>query len=189
MAKVILFHSALGLRSVEHSAAGRMREASHDVVTPDLYDGEIASSVEDGLKLMDKVGWQTICARAKAALSSIPENAVLAGHSMGAGVVSVVWPERSAISGVVLLHALADIPDEVRPRTPVAIHVADPDPFAPPEQISVWRKRAIPAEIKADVFIYPGSGHFFTDVELPDYDAAATALAWSRILTFLQSIS
>ncbi|MFG2142257.1 dienelactone hydrolase family protein, partial [Streptomyces sp. NPDC048650] len=36
MAHIALFHSVLGLRSAELSAAQRLRRAGHEVVTPDL---------------------------------------------------------------------------------------------------------------------------------------------------------
>jgi dienelactone hydrolase len=37
MAQVVMFHSALGLRDAELTAAERLRAAGHDVLTPDLY--------------------------------------------------------------------------------------------------------------------------------------------------------
>ncbi|GAA1276617.1 hypothetical protein [Saccharothrix xinjiangensis] len=40
----------------------------------------------------------------------MPDETVLAGVSMGASVVSDLWPERPA-AGVLLLHATADLPD------------------------------------------------------------------------------
>ncbi len=43
MAHVILFHSVMGLRDLERDAAERFRAAGHEVVTPDLYDGQTAA--------------------------------------------------------------------------------------------------------------------------------------------------
>lgn len=40
MAEVVLFHSALGLRTGVAAAADRLRAAGHTVHTPDYYDGE-----------------------------------------------------------------------------------------------------------------------------------------------------
>ncbi|BCM19286.1 dienelactone hydrolase family protein [Mesorhizobium sp. J8] len=183
---IVLFHSSLGLRAVERKAAERMRGAGHQVITPDLYSGETASSVAEGLALMAKIGWQTICSRAREAIAGIPETAVMVGHSMGAGVISEVWPERAASKGVALLHGQADIPANVGPGFAVSVHVADPDPFATPDEVAAWRGRAAKAGFKARVFTYPSLGHFFTDDGLPDYDPAATDLAWWRVLAFLQ---
>ncbi|AZO15570.1 dienelactone hydrolase family protein [Mesorhizobium sp. M2A.F.Ca.ET.043.05.1.1] len=189
MATIVLFHSVLGLRAVEQQAAERMRGAGHDVVTPDLYAGLTAPSVDEGLDLMGKVGWEIICGRARAALLQTSRDAVLAGHSMGAGVVSAVWPERIAAAGVVLLHGLADIPTNVRRHIPVAVHVADPDTFALPEQVAGWSAAAKRCQVKAEIFTYPGIGHFYTDRALPDYNAPAAELTWSRVLAFLETIA
>jgi dienelactone hydrolase len=185
MADIVLFHSSLGLRNVEREAAARLRNWGHRVTLPDLYAGRTADSTDEGLQLMADIGWPTICQRARAALDEVPVTAVLFGISMGAGVVAEIWPERLATEAIILLHGLAAIPDVVRPATPITVHVADPDPFAPCDEIQRWRARATDASLHADIVPYSGSGHFFTDRTLPDYSAAATSVAWTRIADFL----
>ena len=37
----------------------------------------------------------------------------------------------------------------------------------------------------AELYIYPGSAHLFTDATLPEYDEAATRLVLQRSLEFL----
>ena len=49
MAKVVVFHSALGLRPGVLDAARRLRAAGHDVDTPDLYQGRAVESIEEGI--------------------------------------------------------------------------------------------------------------------------------------------
>lgn len=188
MATVVLFHSVLGLRQVEIEAANRMRSAGHTVFSPDLYAGLTTNSTEEGSLLKDSIGWQTICKRARAALDLVPETAVLAGHSMGAGVVNDMWPERPMCRGVVLLHALADIPPNAPQGMPIAVHVADPDPFALPEEVARWTTTASKAGVCADVFTYPGVGHFYTDRTLADYNWTASEQTWERVLLFLSAI-
>ena len=96
MAAVMLFHSVYGLKRVEMDAAERMRRAGHTVALPDLYAGRTADSIEAGFEIMRSVGWRAICARGRAALERLPATAVLAGHSMGAGVVGNLWPDRTS---------------------------------------------------------------------------------------------
>ncbi|HEY6434665.1 MAG TPA: dienelactone hydrolase family protein [Acetobacteraceae bacterium] len=187
MTTIVLFHSVLGLRQVEMEAADRMRALGHTVVAPDLYAGLAANSMDEGFAIMNSVGWKTICRRAQNALDLAPETAVLAGHSMGAGVIGSMWPGRPMCDGVVLLHGLAEIPQNVRHRTPIAVHVADPDPFAPPEEIAKWTMTAKRAGVRADIFSYPTAGHFYTDRTLPDFDQAATEQTWARLLDFLSA--
>lgn len=189
MVTVVLFHSVLGLRQVELDAADRLQSAGHTAVLPDLYASRVANSIDEGLELMSTIGWDTICRRAAAALERVPESAVLAGHSMGAGVVGATWPSRTKCSGVILLHGIADIPDIVRIGTPVTVHVAEYDRFASSEDVATWRSSAKRAGICADTWIYQGVGHFYSDRALSDYDQVATEQTWARVLEFLESVS
>jgi dienelactone hydrolase len=182
----VLFHSVLGLRPVELGFADRLREAGHRVVTPDLYAGRTASTLDEGFALKDAVGWETITRRAHDAVRDLPAETVLLGVSMGAGVVQEVLPERPDTAGVLLLHALGALPAGIRAGLPVQVHVADPDPIAPPAQVAAWREAAAQVSADAEVFTYPGVGHFYTDAEVPDHDEPAAGLTRRRVLEFLR---
>lgn len=188
---VALFHSMFGLREVELSAADRLRAAGHRVITPDLFAGAVAAgqgsvpTLDDGFALMDRVGWETIMARARAAVRDLPPNSVLGGLSMGVGVVGSLWPERPAAPGVFLLHATTTVPAGIGAGTPVQVHVADGDRFAPPNQLAAFRASAADAGAEAALHTYPGAGHFYTDPSLPDYDAIATDRTWHHVHALL----
>ena len=188
MAHIVLFHSALGFRTVEHEAAARLEDWGHRVTLPDLYAGRAANATDAGLALMDEIGWTTICERARSALADVPETAVLFGISMGAGVIGDIWPERPAARAIILLHGLATIPAHVKPATPVAVHVADPDPFIPHGEVERWQARAAAAGMLATISVYPGAGHFFTDPALPDFSSAAAQASWAGLESFLKRL-
>ncbi|UUV30983.1 dienelactone hydrolase family protein [Amycolatopsis roodepoortensis] len=185
MTNVVLFHSVLGLRPAELAAADRLRAAGHEVTTPDLYGGETATTLEDGFALKDRIGWSTVATRALDAARKLPEDTVLAGMSMGAVVAAGLLPHRPDTVGVLLLHAIADLPAKVREGLPIQLHAADPDDFAPPAALPGWLAAAARSGADARVFTYPGAGHFYTDSSLPDHDEDAAALTWQRILAFL----
>ncbi|WP_331741999.1 dienelactone hydrolase family protein (plasmid) [Streptomyces sp. NBC_00726] len=185
MAHIALFHSVLGLRPAEALAAERLRRAGHEVITPDLFSGETASTVDEGFQLVEQIGWAAVVKHARQALEGMPDETVLAGVSMGTSVVADLWPERPATTGVLLLHAAIDLPVPVRPGLRVQLHAAEPDDFAPPERIATLCQAAQEAGINVEVFRYPGVGHFYTDSELPDHDPAAAELTWRRVLDFL----
>lgn len=188
MAVIVFFHSVYGLRPVELDVAARLRAGGHTVVTPDLYAGQVADTIEDGFALADRVGWQTITGRGRSAVDEQPGAVVLAGISMGAGVVEALLPDREGVAGVLLWHGLAYIPSTVRAGLPVQVHLAAPDPFFPTAQIVAWRQAVNTGSAVAEVFTYPQVGHFFTDPSLPDHDPAATALAWERSVSFLSQL-
>jgi dienelactone hydrolase len=188
MAGVVLFHSSLGLRPVEGAAAAMLRADGHDVLLPDLYAGRTADTLAAGLALMDQIGWPTIVGRAESALVDMPPDAVLAGLSMGAGVVGAVWPERPNARAVILLHAPAPIPDSALPGTAVSLHAAADDPFTPADAVEEWQSKAAEQRLVWTVFRYPGVGHFFTDESSPDYDARAAQSAWTRVRSLLTGV-
>jgi dienelactone hydrolase len=186
MAHVALFHSMLGLRPPERLAAERLRQAGHLVTTPDLYDGRTAGTMDEGYSLMNEVGWPVITQRARHVMSGVPADAVLMGFSMGVGVVSTLWPERPRAAAVVLLHALAALPANARPGLRLQVHAGENDDFAPPSAVAGLLTSASDAGVAAQVFTYPGAGHFYTDASLPEHDFQAADLTWQRILEFLR---
>jgi dienelactone hydrolase len=144
--------------------------------------------MDAALALMDTVGWQVICARARRALQAVPGAAVLAGFSMGAGVIGSVWDQRETAADVVLLHGIAPIPANVRAGLPVQVHLAEDDPFASRQAVGRWQSGAVRAGLAARVFTYPGAGHFYTDPGLADYHAASADQTWQRVTAFLGAL-
>lgn len=186
--KIVLFHSALGLRAIERDTAAMMRGEGHDVVIPDLYDGMTATTLEEGLALKDTVGWTHIERRARQALRDLPGDTILVGVSMGAGVVSDMWRERPGTPAVLLIHGYAAIPDEVRAGVRAALHVAVDDRFAPEEAVAGWRAAAYSRGVATEVHHYPGVGHFFSDPHSADYDDQAAKSLRYRVRGFLREV-
>lgn len=185
MAAIVLFHSVYGFRSLERDAAERLRAAGHQVVTPDLYEGRVGQTIEEGFAIRNEIGWAELCKRAEKAIAELPAWAVLGGFSMGAGIAASLWPSRPQTSGMLLLHSIAEIPANAREGIPVQVHLADPDDFEPADEVAAWRAHAARANIGLEVFLYPGVGHLYTDPSLPDYDAKAAEATWSRVDAFL----
>ncbi|QKC82675.1 dienelactone hydrolase family protein [Mesorhizobium sp. NZP2077] len=185
MANMILFHSVLGLRDNERHLAERLRAAGHAVTLPDLYRGAVTDDLDEGFAIKARIGWDAICLEARDALDPMPGDTVLAGISMGAGVVAEVWASRPLAAGVLLFHGLATVPGNTRPGLPVQLHVADTDPFFPDADVRAWQESAETARADVQVYRYPDSGHYFSDPALPDYNETSAAQLWSRSLAFL----
>jgi dienelactone hydrolase len=185
---IALFHSVYGLRPAVLAAAERFRAAGHLVVAPDLYAGQTAATVEEGFALSDRIGWATIMQRARDAVRDLPDDTVLAGFSMGAGVAGSLLADRHDAAGLLLLHGTGGDPATVRDGLPVQLHIADPDEYFGAADVAAWRKAMGGAGAVVDVLAYPGAGHLFTDPDTPDHDRAATALARQRSLDFLDRL-
>jgi dienelactone hydrolase len=189
VADVALFHSVLGRRLAVLDAADRLRAAGHAVIAPDLYAGQAAATADAGFALCDRIGWPVIIGRARQALAGMPAETVLAGLSMGASVVAALLGERPRTAGLLLLHNTGGGGAEgIRPGLPAQLHIAEPDVYQPAAEIVSWEQAVTDAGGAVSVFRYPRAGHLFTDAGTPDYDGAASALAWQRSLSFLAGL-
>lgn len=188
MAHIILFHSVQGLREVELAAAERFRAAGHEVTTPDLYEGQTAATIDEGIAIKDQIGWDTLIERANAACVGLPDKAVLAGLSMGSAVACTLWAKRTATTGILLIHGLGELPKWVKSGLPVQAHFADPDPYLLETVAADWNDRAFRVGLALEIFTYDGVGHFYTDAASADYNAEATEQTFERALSFLESL-
>jgi dienelactone hydrolase len=96
--EVVLFHSVLGLRPAVGAFADQLRAAGHTVHTPDLFDGEVFDSLEDGARKRDATGIGELMRRARAAVANLPAEIVVAGFSMAPARLSS-WPRPDREQG------------------------------------------------------------------------------------------
>ena len=195
MAEVVLFHHVQGLTDGMRAFADGLRAGGHTVHTPDLFDGELPATIDDGLAYTKSVGGEELGKRAELALVDLPEGLVYAGFSWGAATAQEFAQTRRGARGALLYEACIPItgewafgpwPDGV----PVQIHGMDKDPFFGLEgDIDAARElvETVGSEL-AELFVYPGDQHLFTDSSLPSYDADAVALVVQRSRQFLDRI-
>lgn len=186
MAEVVLFHSAYGLRPAVRAAAARLRALGHRVETPDLYDGRVAETLEQALAVRDAIGRDALLERARAALEGVRPGAVLAGFSLGASLAQRIAATDIRFDRLLLLHGVAEPPQALPLRWTVQAHVAEGDPWAPPEELRLWRAALARLGASVDLHLYPADGHLFTDAGLPDFDPWCAEAAWRRAEAFLE---
>ncbi|BBJ44474.1 dienelactone hydrolase [Streptomyces antimycoticus] len=187
---IVLFHSAYGLRPAVQEAADRLRAAGHEVVVPDLYEGQTAETVEDGMVIKERIGRDELLKRAVTAAAPYSDRGlVYAGFSLGGALAQNLALADDKARGLLLLHGTSDIADDTTvDELPVQLHVADPDPFEPHDWLNAWYLRMRRAGADVEVFRYAGAGHIFTDPELPDYDKEAAEATWRVALGFLADL-
>ena len=176
----------LGLRPAEREIAAAFEADGHRVALPDLYGGRMADTYDEGFRLNEEIGQESIAARARAALQRAPEDAVLAGVSFGAFLVGRFWGERPHMPGALLLAGPAPWMEPRRPGLPVSAHIARPDPFDEEQVFTDWAGES--GGIVLELHRYDGVGHYFLDRSLPDHDSAAAALCLERCRAFLRRL-
>jgi dienelactone hydrolase len=192
LAKIVLFHHAQGLRPDVVAWAETLREAGHDVETPDLYEGRTFDRLEDGIAHRDEVGIPTLMQRAGQVLEGLPEDLAYGGFSMGASTAHYFAVTRPGARGALLMHgtaprqALGGV--EWPAAAPVQLHYSEEDPWVDSENIGAFERSVRDAGSPLDVFTYPGDGHLFADPDGPDYDDASAKLMLRRELELLDRL-
>jgi dienelactone hydrolase len=193
MAEVLLFHHAQGMTSGIRAFADELRVAGHTVHTPDLFDGQTFSSIDEGMAHIESVGFDELRARGVHVADDLPKELVYAGFSFGESIAQELAQIRPGARGALLFYSCIPIsgewafgpwPEDV----PVQIHGMDNDPiFAGEGDIDAAREIAQTVE-DAELFLYPGDQHYFADNSLPSYDPEAAALLMKRVLEFLARV-
>ncbi|WP_369181827.1 dienelactone hydrolase family protein [Streptomyces mutabilis] len=187
MAEVLVFHHGHGLTAGVLELAEQLRGAGHTVHAPDLFEGHVFSSLEEGVGYVEKVGFGTLIARGAAAAEGLPAELVHLGFSLGVLLARKLAQTRPGAKGALLLEACLPVsefggawPQDV----PVQVHGMDADPFFSGEGDVDAARALVGTAADGELFLYPGDRHLFTDSSLPSYDEHAAALATHRVLGF-----
>ena len=189
-AGVLVLHPWWGLNEDVRASADRLRREGYEVVTPDLFHGRVATTREEAQALSGSVSkdWKSTMSEIEEALEKLGADrvAVLA-WSMGVWFswqLAQAHPER--IRGLVSYYGYGEFePGATLP--PILGHFAEDDEFDSVEDVRVVERKLIEAKYVAQFHVYPGTKHWFDEPSRPEYDKAASELAWKRTLAFLDT--
>ena len=191
MAEVVLFHHVQGLTEGVRAFADELRAGGHTVHTPDLFDGELPATIEEGIALADRLD-DVLGQRRADAVAGLPAGLVYGGFSLGGATAQRFAQTRPGARGALLYESFVSLSAEWSfgpwpAGLPVQVHGMDKDPyFALEGDLDAARElvAAVGPEV-AELYTYPGDQHLFTDSSLPSYDQDATRLVLDRSLAFL----
>jgi dienelactone hydrolase len=162
VSKVIVLHSAQGLRPGVEGWAERLREAKHEVWLrgPETDLGEL------------------------------PADVVYVGFSTGTASAGYHAATRSGSRGAILISGVAPLAErgiEAWPETvPAQVHFAAEDERVDRAAVESFEHALDAVCARLEIHVYPGSAHLFADPDDPGYDPASAELMLARVLEFLQ---
>jgi dienelactone hydrolase len=135
---------------------------------------------------VEEIGFGEVVERGRAAAEGLSGELVYVGLSLGVLAAQMLVQTRPGARGAVLVHATVPAsefgtgwPEGV----PLQIHTMEDDELG-----DVEVARTMVDEVEgAELFLYPGSRHLFTDRSTPDWDAESARLVTERVLAFLSS--
>jgi dienelactone hydrolase len=185
---IMLFHHAQGLTDGVRDFADQLRAAGHQVTVPDLYDGATFDNLDDGVGHARQVGFDTVIERGRLAAEALPNELVYAGFSLGVLPAQMLAQTRPGALGALFFHAAVPTAEFGGPwpqGVPLQIHTMAGDEEG---DVDVARDLAETID-SAELFLYPGDGHLFTDNSLAAYDDGAATLLKRRVLAFLDNFA
>ncbi|GAA0633099.1 dienelactone hydrolase family protein [Streptomyces thermocarboxydovorans] len=191
MAEVLVFHHGHGLTAGVREFAANLRQAGHTVHVPDLFEGKKFDTLEEGIDYAENIGFDTVVERGVAAAEALPAELVYVGFSLGVLPAQKLAQTRPDAKGALLLEACLPVSEfgDVWPRNvPVQVHGMDADPFFAGEGDVDEARALVESAPDAELFIYPGDRHLFTDSSLPSHDRDAAEQATRRALDFLNRL-
>lgn len=189
MAEVLLYHHIQGLTEGVRAFADDLRAAGHTVHTPDLFEGRVFDSIEEGFAFASEVGFDVLQQRGAAAAEEFGADLVYAGFSFGVMIAQLLAQTRPGARGALLMYSCIPVTEfgESWPEgVPVQIHGMQDDEFFDEDLPAAHALAESTSD--AELFLYPGSQHLFADSSLDAYDADAAGLLRERVLAFLAEL-
>src|SRR5262245_43340361 len=194
VAGVLVLHPWWGLNDDTRAYADRLAAAGFAAVAPDMYDGEVATTIEAADRLStslnedaaDAIAWSAVDVLAEAVGDrSVRLGAI--GFSMGSAWALWLPVHRPEIVASVTYYGTLEGPSLTRARVPVLGHFAEADAYEPEDGVVGFERTLRQAGRDVEIHHYPGAGHWFAEPSRVDaYDAGAADLAFERTITFLR---
>jgi carboxymethylenebutenolidase len=191
---VLLLHPWWGLNAFMKGFADRLAGEGFVVLAPDLYDGRVATTIEEAEQAVSAVDPGKAAWKAAEATQYLRSHERTTGTAVGLvgfsyGASWALWLAEnrpSEIGATVIFYGTGD-QDFVQARSAFLGHFAASDPYESLSWVREMEKRLIAAGRPTTFYFYPGTGHWFFESDRPDaYHPYAAQLAWERTLAFLK---
>ncbi|HSW42982.1 MAG TPA: dienelactone hydrolase family protein [Patescibacteria group bacterium] len=191
---VVVFHAWWGLNDDIVAYVDRLAAAGFAVVAPDMFGGQVASTIEEADRLAGAADETRADAIALAAVDHLADRldpaAKLAGLGFSFGAHWSMWgpAERDRLVASVVYYGSTGGPVLTRSAVPVLGHFAETDPYEPDEAITAFEGTLRSAGRDVVIHRYPATGHWFAEPSRDAYRAAAADLAFDRTVAFLRRL-
>jgi carboxymethylenebutenolidase len=192
-AGVIVLHPWWGLNDDVVAYTDRLADAGFAAAAPDLYAGQVATTIPEAEGLSDSLEEDVADAfvllavdELGAAVGDPSARLGSVGFSMGAAWALWLPAQRSEVSATVVYYGSMEGPSLSRAHTPVLGHFAASDPYETDESVTAFEKTLRTANRDVDIHRYAGTGHWFAEPSKDAYEADAAELAFDRTVAFLR---
>lgn len=189
---ILLVHAWWGLNECFRDIADRLSKEGYLVVAPDLYQGDVASTIDEADAMSSGLDVARAVEDINAAFDYLQQHR---GHANGLGVMAasmgvyyalkLVQDQPDEIDATILLYGTSDGEYEGT-STAILGHFGESDDFNSEPEVHALRERLQVGDGPVTFYTYPDAEHWFFEPDRPEYDEPAAELAWTRTSKFLQ---
>jgi carboxymethylenebutenolidase len=193
---VVVLHPWWGLNDDVIAYADRLAAAGFAVAAPDMFGGQVASTIEDAKRLSSSAeSPEAEPAVESTALAAVDDLAArlgptsrlgVLGFSFGAAYATLIPAERDRLVASVLYYGVYTGDHLERSSAAVLGHFAETDQFESDEGIAELEDGIQAAGREVTIHRYPGTGHWFAEPSRDAYAPEAADLAFERTVAFLR---
>ena len=189
---VVVLHPWWGLNEDAIAFADRLAGEGFAIAAPDLFDGSVATTVEDAERLARSADEAAVGSLVLATIDWLadrlgPDARIgLLGFSFGAWWSVASAADRDRVAASVVYYGAVSGPELAGSSAPVLGHFAETDQFESNESIGEMEGDLRSAGREATIHRYPGTGHWFAEPSRDAYRADAADLAFERTVAFLR---
>lgn len=199
-APVLVLHAWWGLNDTFRDFVDRLAADGFTVMAPDLFDGRVLGSIEEAeayrQELDEEKNADRLFGRVQATLETLltlpearGERAEVIGFSFGADYARWLAAVRREIAAVVTYYG-GSWDMKRNPDVPLAAwlsHWAEADPYEDVSAVPPLQERLVREDPRSAAHIYEGTHHWFAEADRPEYNEAASELAYRRTVAFLRA--
>lgn len=192
---ILMLHAWWGLNDFFRQFCDRIAEQGYTVVAPDMFGGKIATTIPDAQALARGHDGSAAEQEIFDAIALLQSQESVTAPSPGVigisfGAYYALWLSNEPqfpITATVVLYGTG--PDDFsQSQSAYQGHFAGNDDFEPAEAVDGLEKALQAAGREAEIYVYPGLGHwYFEDDRTDAYNEEAATLTFDRIVAFLQS--
>jgi len=187
---ILLLHAWWGLKPFFKQVCDQLAKQGFTVLAPDLYQGRIATTIDQANIFMEQSDAKLMRATTQAAkqhLVSLRADQPIGvlGFSMGASWALTIAANEPDVAAAVIFYGAGEA-EFNKVKAKVLGHFAEVDEWEPIEYVRKMEADMKAAGLDVTLHVYPKAGHWFVEEDRPEYDSASAILAWSRTFEFLR---
>jgi carboxymethylenebutenolidase len=188
---VIMIHEWWGLNDNIRTMARRLASFGYKVLAVDLYNGQVATTPDEAMKLVGALNKEEAIANMKNAATYLRNNKATRVGSLGwcfGGGQSLQLSLNDSLDATVIYYGnlVTDKTQLASIQWPVLGIFGDQDQTIPLATVNQFEKSLNDLKVANEIYIYKGVGHAFANPTGDNYAPKETQDAWQKTIAFLE---